>query len=102
MTVSQTEVVITGLGIVSPIGIGRDAFWRSLQQGTSGVGPIRSFDATGLPVSIAAEVSDFDPRKYVANRKSLKVMCRDAQLAVAASVLARRDAGLADGTASLA
>lgn len=93
----QTEVVITGVGVVSPIGIGRDAFWRSLQQGDSGVGPIRAFDATALPVRIAAEVLDFDARKHVANRKSLKVMCRDAQLGVAASALARRDARLDAG-----
>ncbi len=92
--VSQTEVVITGVGVVSPIGIGRDAFCKSLQHGNSGVGPIRAFDAAALPVRIAAEIHDFDATEHVANRKSLKVMCRDAQLGVVASVLARRDARL--------
>jgi len=88
------EIVITGLGILSPIGIGREAFWDALLTGRSGVGPIRSFDASGLPIRIAAEVSDFDPKAYVRPRKSLKVMARDAQLGVAASVLAMEDAGL--------
>jgi 3-oxoacyl-[acyl-carrier-protein] synthase II len=91
------EIVITGLGIVSPIGIGREAFWDALTRGRSGVGPICSFDPTGLPVRIAAEVLDFDPKAYVRPRKSLKVMARDAQLGVAASVLAMEEAGLERG-----
>ena len=91
------EVVITGIGIVSPIGIGREAFWAALCQGRSGVGPIRSFDTAGLPVRIAAEVHDFDPKRLVSNRKQLKVMCRDAQLGVAAATLACREAGIEAG-----
>jgi len=90
------DVVITGLGIVSPIGIGRETFWDSLLAGRSGVAPIASFDASGLPVRIAAEVSDFDPKRYVKPRKSLKVMSRDAQFAVTAADLAWEDAGLND------
>jgi len=88
------EVVITGLGVVSPIGIGREAFWNALESGRSGIGPIRSFDAASLPIRIAGEVLDFDPKAYVRPRKSLKVMARDAQLGVAASVLAMDEAGL--------
>jgi 3-oxoacyl-[acyl-carrier-protein] synthase II len=88
------DVVITGIGVVSPIGIGREAFWASLLAGRSGVGPIASFDASGLPVRIAAEVRDFDPKQYVKPRKSLKVMSRDAQFAVTAADLAWDDAGL--------
>jgi len=88
------EVVITGLGVVSPIGIGREAFWDALESGRSGIGPIRSFDAASLPIRIAGEVLDFDPKTYVRPRKSLKVMARDAQLGVAASVLAMEGAGL--------
>jgi 3-oxoacyl-[acyl-carrier-protein] synthase II len=91
------EVVVTGIGVVSPIGIGREAFWRSLCQGQSGVGRIGLFDPSGLPVRIAAEVRDFDAKRYVAQRKQLKVMCRDAQLGVAAAALACRDAGLGPG-----
>lgn len=88
------EVVITGLGVVSPIGIGREVFRDALESGRSGIGPIRSFDASSLPIRIAGEVLDFDPKAYVRPRKSLKVMARDAQLGVAASVLAMEDAGL--------
>ena len=93
----HTEVVVTGLGIVSPIGIGREAFWNSLCRGRSGVGTIERFDPTGLPIRLAAEVRDFDPRQQVAQRKQLKVMCRDAQFGVAAARLACRDAGLGPG-----
>ncbi len=93
----HTEVVVTGVGIVSPIGIGREAFWRSLCQGRSGVGVVRRFDSAGLPISLAAEVLDFDPKQHVAQRKQLKVMCRDAQLGVAAAGLACQDAGLGPG-----
>ncbi len=92
------EVVITGVGVVSPIGIGKQLFWDSLCAGQSGVGPITTFNPEGFPVQIAAEVKDFDPRAYVKQRKSLKVMSRDAQLGIAASVLACRDAGIEDGT----
>jgi len=92
------EAVITGLGVVSPIGIGKREFWESLRAGRSGVGPIRLFDPTGLPVQIAAEVRDFDARAYVKRRKSLKVMARDAHLGVAAAMLACRDANVVSGS----
>jgi len=90
----RPEIVITGIGVVSPIGVGREAFAQSLLQQKSGVGPIVSFDASGLPVHSAAEVRDFDSRRFIPNRKSVKVMARDSQLGVAASVLAWKDAGL--------
>src|SRR5260370_18345377 len=54
------RVVITGMGCVTPIGIGRDAFWSGLQNGESGVRPIQSFDVSDSPVKIAAQVRDFD------------------------------------------
>jgi len=91
------EVVVTGIGVVSPIGIGKESFWAALCAGQSGIGKIKSFDPEGLPVAIAAEIDDFDPRPFVAKRKNLKVMCRDAQLGVAASSLACEDANLAIG-----
>jgi len=91
------EVVITGVGVVSPIGIGKGPVWDSFCVGRSGVGPIRLFDPVGLPVGIAAEVRDFDPKAYVRPRKNLKVMARDAQLGVAASTLACRDAAINHG-----
>jgi len=92
------EVVVTGVGVVSPIGTGREPFWGSLIQGTSGVRPIRQFDASAMPVRIAGEVQDFQPAAYVSKRKSLKLMSRDAQFGVAASTLACHDARIARGT----
>jgi len=95
--VFSREVVITGVGVVSPIGIGRGPFWAALRQGQSGIGHIRRFDSSGLPCRLAAEVDGFDPGRYVRPRKSLKVMCRDAQLGVAAATLACEDAGISSG-----
>jgi 3-oxoacyl-[acyl-carrier-protein] synthase II len=91
------EVAITGVGVVSPIGVGKEQTWDSLLQGRSGVGPIRRFDPGELPVQIAGEVEDFDLKAYVKPRKSLKVMARDTRLGVVASTLARQDAGIAKG-----
>jgi 3-oxoacyl-[acyl-carrier-protein] synthase II len=88
------EVVITGLGVVSPIGIGRDAFNASLRNGRSGIRPITLFDASGVPVRFAGEVTDFDPKQYVRPRKSLKVMAREIQFGFAAADMALQDAKL--------
>ena len=94
---SLAHVVITGVGVVSPIGIGRDAFWESLCRGRSGVHRVALLDAWGMPVRIAGVVDDFKAAQYVPQRKALKVMARDAQLGVAASVLAWQDAGIVPG-----
>jgi 3-oxoacyl-[acyl-carrier-protein] synthase II len=90
------RVVVTGLGVVAPNGVGKDAFWSACINGRSGVGPIRTFDASAHPVKIAAEVQDFDVTPYLANgqRKSLKVMSRAMQFGVAAAALAANDSGL--------
>lgn len=88
------DVVITGIGVVSPIGIGREAFWKGLVEGRSGVGPITSFDATELPVRFGGQIHDFDPKLYVRPRKSLKVMSREIQLGFTAADLALIDSGL--------
>lgn len=90
------EVVITGTGVVSPIGVGKLAYWTALEQQQSGVGPITLFDPSALPVPFGAEVRDFDAKQYVTPRKSLKVMCREIQLGFAAARLALDDAGLID------
>ena len=55
------RVVITGVGVVSPIGNSKDEFWKALEEGKNGVGYITLFDASDYPVRIAAEVKDFDP-----------------------------------------
>jgi len=81
----SVQVVITGLGVVSPIGMGVDAMWDSLMAGRSGVRPISLFDASSLPVRFGGEISDFDGKLYVRPRKSLKIMSRDIQLAFAAA-----------------
>ena len=72
------RVVITGVGVVAPNGIGKDAFWSACVNGKSGVRPIESFDASSHPVKIGAEVPDFDLNPYVptAHRKSIKIMGR--------------------------
>jgi 3-oxoacyl-[acyl-carrier-protein] synthase II len=90
------RVVVTGLGVVAPNGVGKDAFWSACVAGRSGVGPIRTFDASAHPVSVAAEVPDFDLTPYVAgpHRKSVKIMGRAARFGVAASGMAVQDAGL--------
>jgi 3-oxoacyl-[acyl-carrier-protein] synthase II len=88
------EIVITGAGVVSPIGIGPDRFWQSLCDGRSGVRRVAVFEACQRP-AMGAEVCDFDPKQYVRPRKSLKVMSRDIQLAFAAADMAYADSGLA-------
>lgn len=88
------DVVITGLGVVSPIGIGRADFELSLREGRSGVAPIQQYDASALAVPYGGEIQDFQPKLYVKPRKSLKVMCREIQAGVASAALAVEDAGL--------
>jgi 3-oxoacyl-[acyl-carrier-protein] synthase II len=88
------NVVITGVGVVSPIGIGREAFSAGLQNRTSGVRTISAIDTRGLSIHIGGEIRDFDPKKYVRPRKSLKVMSREIQFAFTAADLAMADAGL--------
>jgi 3-oxoacyl-[acyl-carrier-protein] synthase II len=90
------RVVVTGLGVVAPNGIGKDAFWTACLEGRSGVGPIRSFDATEHPVQVAAEVADFDVLPFLpANqRKSLKIMSRAMRFALGAAGLALADSAL--------
>jgi 3-oxoacyl-[acyl-carrier-protein] synthase II len=90
----KQDIVVTGVGVVSPIGIGKDAFWAALREGRSGV---RRFDmpvGPDAPPPIGGQVVDFDPRQYVRPRKSIKVMSRDIQLAFAAADMACTDAGL--------
>jgi 3-oxoacyl-[acyl-carrier-protein] synthase II len=94
MASSRRRAVITGLGIISPIGLDRAAFWQALTGQRSGIRTITNFDVSGLPTRIAGEIKDFDAKKYIAKseRKSLKIMSRTIQLAVAAAQLALDDA----------
>jgi 3-oxoacyl-[acyl-carrier-protein] synthase II len=90
------RVVVTGLGLVAPNGVGKEAFWKACVEGKSGVRPIASFDASAHPIKVAAEVPEFDIHEYVPHeqRKSLKIMSRAMRFGVAASSLAVRDSGL--------
>ena len=87
------RVVITGLGLVTPIGAGRELFWRRLTSGANGIGPVESFDTSPFPVHIGAEVKDFDPSGYVRGR-SPDTLGRASQLAVAAARMAIEDSGI--------
>jgi 3-oxoacyl-[acyl-carrier-protein] synthase II len=86
--------VLTGVGVVSPLGLNTASFWEALRAGKSGIQPIRAFDASRLSTRFAGEVPGFDPKNYIAkqDRKALRVMARTIQLAVAAAQVAMDDA----------
>jgi 3-oxoacyl-[acyl-carrier-protein] synthase II len=88
------RVAVTGLGVVSPVGIGHEAFWTGLTSGRSGVGPVARFDATGFTTRIAAEVRDFDPVSYM-DRKEARRNDRFVQFAYAATRMAMEHARFA-------
>ena len=90
----RQEIVITGLGVVSPIGIGKEPFWAALREGHSGIRTVALPDDPDAAAPIGGTVADFDPKQYVRPRKSLKVMSRDIQLGFAAADLACLDGGL--------
>ncbi len=101
---SERRVVITGLGLVTPLGDRPDSVWMSLIEGRGSVRRLEAFRVAGLPNDVAAEVHGFDLMKKYALpkyknelRKKKKYMARDIQLAVAAAQLAVADAGLVDG-----
>jgi 3-oxoacyl-[acyl-carrier-protein] synthase II len=89
----KRRVVITGMGVVAPNGIGIDAFWDSLVHGRSGVRRITHFDASSYPSQIAAEVPDFDPLDYM-DYKTAKRLARFAQFALATSKMAVEDSDI--------
>ena len=91
--VRPRRVVITGIGCVTPIGVGREAFWTSLQSGVSGVRRIESFDVSNSPVKIAAEVRDFDVEGQL-SVKDRKHVPRTVPLVLAAAREAMADAGI--------
>ena len=90
------RVVVTGMGIISPLGESVEENWSKLLSGRSAVREIRGFDASTMPTKIAAEVAGFDAARYIQS-KALKLMPRPVQFAVAAAHLAFADAGLRKG-----
>ena len=93
---SRRRVVVTGVGLVSPLGVGTQATWEGLCAGRSGIGPITRFDASAFAARIAGEVRDFDPLEFI-GRKDVKKMDVFIQYAIAASEFALCDAGLRTG-----
>jgi len=89
----KRRIVVTGLGAVTPLGLTAKETWRNLVEGRSGVSHITLFDASGLPVRIAAEVKGFDPEEHLPPKEA-KRMSRNAQFAVAAAKEALEDAGV--------
>jgi len=87
------RIVVTGLGLVTPNGIGTEASWQSVIAGKSAVRTITAFDAQGYSCRIAAEVPNFEPEAFMARRK-IKEMCRFTQFSMAATKMAMEDAGL--------
>jgi len=93
------RVVVTGMGMVTPVGQDLEITWSSLQEGRSGVGPITLFDAGAFPTTIAAEASDFDLSRYVEDAHRWRDHCRNSQFAIAAARMAVDDSGLLHGQA---
>ena len=90
---SKRRVVITGIGINSPVGIGLDANWQNITAGKSGISRIEGFDTTGMPASIAGQIHDFDPEVWI-DKKNCRKMDRFIQLGMAAGLDAMADSGL--------
>lgn len=87
------SVVITGIGLLTPVGIGTEQFWENLLNGKSGIGPVRAFDTSSFDVHLGAEVQGFDPHLFI-QASNIENMGKCSQLAVAAAFLALQDAGL--------
>lgn len=88
----KRRVVVTGMGLVTSVGIGVEESWQALLAGKSGIGRITLFDATDFPTQIAGEVKDFDPERFI-DKKEARRMDRFVQFGVAASDMAMRQAG---------
>ncbi|MDE2720408.1 beta-ketoacyl-ACP synthase II [Candidatus Palauibacter polyketidifaciens] len=99
-TDAKRRVAITGVGMVTSVGLDADDTWAALLRGESGAGPITQFDPSGQPVRFACEVKGFDPLQYL-DRKGARRADRFLQLAIAAATQAMEQAGFGDGLAHL-
>lgn len=89
----MSKVVITGMGVVSPVGTGLESYWKSLVEGRSGIARVTLLDPTPYPAQIAGEVKDFKPEDFI-DKKKLRRMDRFVQLGCAAAKMAIEDSGL--------
>jgi 3-oxoacyl-[acyl-carrier-protein] synthase II len=92
------EVVVTGLGVVCPLGVGVEAYWSALKAGASGIDWLPQARGQDFPFRYAARIRDFDPKQYVQPRKTIKVMCQEIQTAYAAAGMAMAQAQLGKET----
>lgn len=90
----MNRVAITGIGLVTALGTGVDETWAGVVEGRSGLARLSAFDPAGLHTQVGAEIPEFDAKPYVANRRALRNMTRNDQLALVGATLAVRDAGL--------
>lgn len=90
------RVVVTGMGMVTPVGGDVESTWKALLAGKSGVGPISHFDAHTFPTRIAAEVKDFDLSRYLDDAGRWAEHSRNTRFALAAGKMAMDDSGLGD------
>jgi 3-oxoacyl-[acyl-carrier-protein] synthase II len=93
---NSRRVVVTGMGVITPLGIGIERFWEAVRAGRSGVKTVTRFPTDDLPAQFAATSDDFEPEQFI-GKKDVRRMDRSAQMAVAAGRLALADAGLAEG-----
>src|ERR1700676_5074172 len=91
---NDRRVVITGMGIVTPVGNDLATFWKNLTEGRSGIRKIAAFDTSGYDCQIAGEVRDFDPKSAFSNFKDARRSDRFAQLAMAAAKMSIQDSGI--------
>lgn len=91
------RIVITGIGVISSLGVGREAYWDNLTSGKCGIKPVTLFDVSSYPCKTAGEISDFDPKEYL-GKKGIRHFDRTSLLVTAAAKLTMEDANLGDDT----
>src|SRR2546425_9220876 len=91
---SERRVVITGLGVVTPVGNDLETFWQNLVESKSGISRIQTFDTANYDCKIGGEVRDFDPKNFFKNAKDVRRTDRFVQLAMAAAKMSIQDSGI--------
>ncbi len=97
----ERRVVITGMGVLSPVGNDLDTFWRNLTHGVSGIGPITAFDCSDYDCKIGGEVRNYDPLRYFSSSKEVRRCDRYTQLMMGAAKMAATDSGIDWNTVNL-